>query len=351
MEKRTVGRTDLEVTKICLGTMTWGYQNTEEEAHEQLDYAIEEAGINIIDTAEVYAVPPSEDTYGKTETYIGNWLEKRGKRDDLIIASKIAGRGRNYIRGGEGFTAEGIKAAIDGSLKRLKTDYIDIYQLHWPQRSVPVWGKLNYEEVMFDTSSEDEAHFVEILEALKEIQDAGKIKYAGLSNETPWGTMKYLHLADKYGLPRMQTIQNAYSLVRREYEIGLAEISMQEDIGLLAYSPLAGGMLSGKYLNGAKPEGARYSTWGADRMPQYQQDKVGQSVQELKDIADELGISLTQLSLAFVNDRGFVTSNIIGATTMEQLKECISSADITLSEETMDKINKQFHRNPNPSTF
>lgn len=350
MQKRKLGNTNIKVTKICLGTMTWGYQNSEDEAHEQLDYATEN-GINFIDTAEVYAVPPSADTYTKTEKMIGNWLEKRKKRDDLVIASKVVGKGRDYARGGEGFTKNGILEAIEGSLKRLKTDYLDLYQLHWPQRDVPLWGKANYSESMISDKEEQLANILETLEALDEIEKSGKVKHFGLSNETPWGAMKFLELAKDHNLPRMVSIQNAYSLVRREYEAGLSEISINENIGLLAYSPLAGGVLSGKYLEGKKPKGARYSTWGDLRMGYYMKERVESAVEDYKKIADDAGITLAQMSLAFVNEREFVTSNIIGATSLEQLKENISSADIKLSDDVIEEINKIYQKNPNPSLW
>lgn len=350
MEKRTLGETDLKVTTICLGTMTWGHQNTEEEAHEQLDYALNEGGINFIDTAEVYAVPPQPDTQGFTETYIGNWLEKSGKRDEIIIATKMVSKGVPWIRDGRGLVKDDIKEAIEGSLKRLKTDYIDLYQLHWPQRDVAKFGKLHYDESMYKGFENAEDEILEMLKGLDEAIKEGKIKHFGLSNETPWGTMKFIQLAEKHNLPKVQSIQNPYSLVQRSYDNGMSEVSMQENVGLLAYSPLAGGVLSGKYLNGALPEGARYSTWGKDRMPQYQFGRVEEAVKEYKKIADKLSISLTKLSLAFVTQRGFVTSNIIGATKMDQLKECIESADITLSEETLKEIDDVFNMYPNPAT-
>lgn len=348
MEYRKLGKTNLNVSKICLGTMTWGQQNTETEAHQQLDYALTQ-GINFIDTAELYAVPTTAETQGETERYIGSWLRKRTDRDQLVLATKMAGRGVDWIRNGAGLTPSDVRKAVEDSLQRLQTDYIDLYQLHWPQRSVPLWGKMNYRESMY---AEGAAEQIEaILQALSELQKEGKIREVGLSNETSWGLMKYLQLAEAKGLPRVQSVQNAYSLLRREYETGLAEISMNEQVGLLAYSPLSGGILSGKYRNGVFPKGARFSTWGQDRMEYYFNKRSHALIEELYTLANELNLSLVQMSLAFVNDRGFVTSNIIGATSMEQLKECIGSAEVKLTAETYDRLDALFTQYPNPGTY
>ena len=350
MEYRTLGRTSIKVSKICLGTMTWGYQNTEAEAHEQLDYALSQ-GINFIDTAEIYAVPPLPETYGKTEKYIGTWLADRKTRDKIILATKVAGRDVSYIRDGQGLTPESIRQAVEGSLKRLQTDYIDLYQLHWPQRQIPLWGKLNYQPEMYSPTDKTEEQIKETLTVLQELQKAGKVRHFGLSNETSWGAMKFLQLAESEGLPRMESIQNAYNLIRREYETGLAEISMEEQISALPYSPLAGGILTGKYRNGAFPEGARYSTWGKERTPYNYNHRGQKAVEDFASLAEKLGITLTQFSLAFVNDQKFVTSSIIGATSLEQLEECISSANISLSDETRKEIDQLFTENPNPGTY
>jgi aryl-alcohol dehydrogenase-like predicted oxidoreductase len=335
--------------------MNWGYQNTETEAHEQLDYSISR-GINFIDTAEMYAVPPDPKTCYLTETYIGNWIEKRGKRDDFILASKIAGSAKNnpwikHVRDGRWITWDEITFALEWSLGRLKTDYIDLYQLHWPQRKVPIRWRLNFNESMIESREEIEENIFDVLTALKKEIDAGKIRYIWLSNETPWGVMKFLEVARKYNLPEIQTVQNAYSLIRREYESGLAEISTYEWVWLLAYSPLAGWVLSWKYLNDQMPEWARYTLWGKARMPQNFNHRTMKATENYLKLAKKIGISVTQLALAWVSDRDFVHSNIIGATTMEQLKEDIDSAEITLSKEVRDEIDNIFSQAPNPATF
>jgi aryl-alcohol dehydrogenase-like predicted oxidoreductase len=335
--------------------MNWGYQNTEAEAHEQLDYSISR-GINFIDTAEMYAVPPDPKTCYLTETYIGNWIEKRGKRDDFILATKIAGSVKNnpwikHVREGRWIAWEEISLALEWSLGRLKTDYIDLYQLHWPQRKVPIRWRLNFNESMLESREEIEENIFDVLTALKKEIDAGKIRYIGLSNETPWGVMKFLEIARKYNLPEIQTVQNAYSLIRREYESGLAEISTYEGVWLLAYSPLAGGVLTWKYLNDQMPEKARYTLWGKIRMPQNFNHRTMKATENYQKIAKKLGISVTQLALSWVSDRDFVHSNIIGATTMEQLREDIDSAEIILSKEIRDEIDNIFSQAPNPACY
>lgn len=355
MQTKKLGNTGLDVSKICLGTMNWGYQNNQIEAYEQLDYSLSR-GINFIDTAEMYAVPPDPKTCYITETYIGSWIEKRGKRDDFILASKITGTGWNnpgvaHVRGGRGITQQEIPLALNDSLSRLKTDYIDLYQLHWPQRNVPIRWRLNFDESMIQNKSEVEENIFQVLTELKKQIDAGKIRYIGLSNETPWGVMKFLEIAKKYNLPEIQTVQNAYNLIRREYEVGLAEISSYEGIGLLAYSPLAGGVLSGKYKNGILPEGARYTLWGKDRMKQNFNEKTLTAAEKYEAVAKKIGITPSQLALAWVNDRDFVHSNIIGATTMQQLKDDIDSADIILSPEIRKEIDDIATQMPNPATF
>lgn len=355
MQKKQLGNTDIMVSKICLGTMVWGAQNNQWEAHEQLDYGVAN-GINFIDTAEMYAIPPNPKTQWLTESYVWNWLDARKNRSDIILATKITGSMTNnwgiaHVRNGEWVTPSGIITAIEWSLERLKTDYIDLYQLHWPQRKVQMWGKMNYDESMIEEKKIVEENIFETLKTLDALVKSGKIKHIGLSNETPWGTMKFLEIAKKNNFPVPQTIQNAYNLIRREYDSALAEISTYEWIGSLPYSPLAGGILTGKYQNGVMPEGCRYTLWGKDRMPQNYNERTLATTAEYIKLADSLWISVTQLALAWVNDRSFVNSNIIGTTSVEQLKECISSANIILSEETRAEIDKIYTKFPNPCTF
>lgn len=323
--------------------MTWGHQNAEEEAHAQMDYAVDH-GINFFDTAEIYAIPPQKETQWSTEEYIGNWFAKTLKRKDIVLASKVVGPGFEYMRGSSGFTDTWIKEAIYWSLKRLQTDYIDLYQLHWPQRTVPLWWKLNYSDEMWKENNHHEELMLQTLQTLKELQKEWLIRHFWISNETARWTMKY-------ALPRVQSIQNAYSILRREFETGLSEICLQEEIAFLPYSPLAWGITTGKYQNGAKPAWARYSTWWEKRMPYYTKQKCFDAMDKYIELAQSLGLTPTQLSLARVNDRAFVTSNIIGATSMEQLKENIWSADISLSQETYKKIDEIFTEFPNPATW
>ena len=333
MEMRKLGRSDLDVSLICLGTMTWGEQNTEQEAFEQLDYAVGE-GINFIDAAEMYPVPPRAETQGLTEQYLGNWLARRGRRDDLVIASKVAGPGNGltYLRDGPRLTRDHIRAACDASLKRLQTDYIDLYQVHWPDRNANFFGKLSYRH----KNNEEYTPIEETLGALHELVQEGKIRHIGLSNETPWGTMKYLQLAEQHGWPRPVSIQNPYNLLNRTFEQGLAEIAHREDVGLLAYSPLAFGMLTGKYLDGQLPENARMTLF--QRFARYKGERAEQATRAYCDLAREHGLSPAQLALAWVNSRSFLTSNIIGATTMEQLRENIGSARVMLSDEVVKQL-------------
>ncbi len=344
MEYRRLGRTDINVSVICLGTMTWGQQNTQDEAFEQLDYATGN-DVNFIDTAEMYPVPVMEETFSRTETILGNWLEKRGKRDDLVIASKIIGPGDRfpYVRGGPRLTRDQIFTAIDGSLSRLKTDYLDLYQLHWPDRNCNFFGKLGYEH----NENEDLTPIEETLSALDEVVKAGKVRHIGLSNETPWGLMKFLELAEKKGWPRPVSVQNPYSLINRSYEIGLAECSIREDAGLLAYSPLGGGALSGKYLNGAKPEGARSTLW-PDYFGRYLKENGVKATEAYVKLAKDNGLDPCQMALAYVNSRPFLTANIIGATSMAHLKTNIGSANITLSDDVLAEIESIQTRWPNP---
>lgn len=355
MQKKQLGNTDIMVSKICLGTMNWGAQNNEQEAHEQLDYGVSH-WINFIDTAEMYAVPPDPKTCGLTETYVGNWLEKRGNRADIILATKVTGSMKNngwvaHVRNGEGITPSGIITAIEGSLARLKTDYIDLYQLHWPERKVPIWGKMNFSEAMIEEKKEVEESIFQTLKTLEKLRNEWKIRHIWLSNETPWGAMKFLEIAKKNNLPEIQTIQNAYNLIRREYDSSLAELSTYEGVGLLAYSPLAGWILTWKYQNGALPEGCRYTLWGKDRMPQNYNERTLAATAQYMKLAESLWITATQLALAWVNDRSFVHSNIIGTTSIAQLKECISSADIILSDATRSDIDAIYTKMPNPCTF
>ena len=345
MKYTKLPNTDIKVSKICLGTMTWGNQNTEAEGHEQMDYALKQ-GVNFFDVAELYPVPATPDTYGDTERIIGTWFKKTGNRDKVVLASKIAGSGdyTAHIRK-DGFSKRAIKEAIEGSLKRLQTDYIDLYQLHWPSRGVNCFGLRDYP---FKTASKEAENHLEILETLNGFIKEGKIKHIGLSNETPWGTMKYLQTSEQHNLPRPVTIQNSYSMIHRAYEVGMSEISMRENIGLLAYSPLAQGVLSGKYLDGNLPEGAR-GTLFPRFIARYKGDNSTEAVIKYNEIAKKNGLTLTEMSLAFINQLPFVTSNIIGATKMSQLKENINSIHIDLSEETLKEIEVVHSLIPNPA--
>lgn len=343
MEYRKLGHTGLDVSAICLGTMTYGEQNTEAEAHEQLDYAVAQ-GINFIDTAELYPVPPMAYSQGRTEAYIGNWLKQRGKRDDLILASKVVGPGEwvSHIRPEPRFTREHIQQAIDSSLQRLQTDYLDLYQLHWPDRNTNYFGKRGYTH----DESAQETPLEETLSALKELVDAGKVRYVGLSNETPWGVMTCVHLAEKLGLPAMVSIQNPYNLLNRTFEVGLTEVSHRENVGLLAYSPLAFGVLSGKYLNNQWPEGARITLF--KRFSRYLNESGIRATQAYVDLAKQSGLDPVQMALAFVTSRSFVTSNIIGATSMSQLMTNIASTSVQLSDDVLAEIERIHSEIPNP---
>ena len=350
MERRRLGRTDLTVPVICLGTMTWGQQNTEAEGHEQLDYAFAH-GIDFLDTAEMYAIPPKPETQGRTEEIIGTWLKARGNRSKVIVATKVAGRSDMGWMRDAGTPARLIKAHVDEavakSLKRLQTDYIDLYQVHWPERRVPNFG--SNPMIWRDPGRDaDEAPIEATLEALEAHVRAGRIRHLGLSNETAWGTMKWLAAADKAGAPRVQSIQNAYSLVNRIFEVNLAEVAAREDVGLLAYSPLAQGYLTGKYRAGALPEGARKTLF--NRLQRYEKPGADEAFEAYFALAAELGVSPPVLALAFVNTRPFLTSNIIGATTMAQLKENLSSLDFAITPEieaAIDAIHLKF-ANPCP---
>ncbi len=332
-----------EVSKICLGTMTWGQQNTEAEAHEQISYALER-GINMLDAAEMYPVPPRAETQGRTEEYIGTWFKKTGLRDNYVLATKAAGPNPefHYLRGGPRFTRDQLIEAVNGSLRRLQTDCIDLYQLHWPDRYTNFFGQRGYFH-----REQPETPIEETLRALEEIVQSGKVRAIGLSNETPWGTMKFLELADRAGLPRVDSIQNPYSLLNRTYEIAMAEVSHRENVGLLAYSPLGMGLLTGKYRNGAKPEGSRMVVF--ERFTRYEGTETWDATERYLQLADDHGINPTHMALAFVNARPFVVSNIIGATTMEQLKMNIDSLDVVLSKEVLKGIEAIQQAIPNPA--
>ncbi|MCW5514937.1 NADP(H)-dependent aldo-keto reductase [Muriicola sp. Z0-33] len=345
MKYTRLPHTDLEVSKICLGTMTWGRQNTESEGHEQMDYAFDQ-GINFFDTAELYPVPPHPDRFADTEKIIGTWFKKTGKRDKIILASKIAGKAEftKFIRT-TGFSRASIIEAVEGSLGRLQTDYLDLYQLHWPERTTNFFGKRGYEH---DISDHWQDNIHQVLETLRDLVREGKIRHIGLSNETPWGTMRFLEESKVHSsLPRAITIQNPYSLLNRLFEVGLSEISMRSKIGLLAYSPLGFGVLSGKYLGGMKPANARITLFSAYN--RYSSENSEKATQLYYNLAQEHNLSLAQMSLAFVTSRPFVTSNIIGATTMQQLKENISSIDVDLSDEVLKGIEAIHGQIPNPA--
>ena len=348
MKYRKLGTTDIDVSEICLGTMTFGEQNSQIDGFQQMDYAFNR-GINFIDTAELYPIMPRKETYGKTEEIIGNWLKEKGNRDKIILASKIASKstGLEWIREGSknlGFDKKNLNKAVDGSLKRLQTDYIDLYQLHWPERKVPLFGQLDFE---YDPNDNQWNAIEKVLENLKELIKAGKIRCVGLSNETPWGTMKFLEIAKKTNLPRMMSIQNVYSLVNRVFDIANSEVSIKEQCGLLAYSPLAGGRLSGKYMNNQHPENARYTLWPS-RFSRHHTKRGEIAIEKYVKLAKKYNIAPSTFANAFVNDRPFVTSNIIGATTIDQLKENIDSIGITLSSEILEEIENMHLSDPNP---
>ncbi|WP_019623884.1 NADP(H)-dependent aldo-keto reductase [Thioalkalivibrio thiocyanoxidans] len=332
MQYRKLGRTDIEVSLIGLGTMTWGEQNTEAEAHEQLDYALDQ-GVNLIDAAEMYPVPPREETQGLTETYIGNWLAKRGNRDRVVLASKVAGPGMiDYLRGGPQLNREHIEQALNDSLRRLQTDYLDLYQVHWPARATNFFGQLGYVHKPDASATPIE----ETAAALKAVVESGRVRTIGISNETPWGFMEWIRAHDRGLSERIVSIQNPYNLLNRSFEAGLAEMAIREEAGLLAYSPLAFGMLSGKYLDGAKPAGARLTLF--ERFQRYSNESGLAATAEYARLAREHGLTPSQLALAFINQQPFVTSNLIGATTMEQLRENIATVDITLSDAVLKAI-------------
>ena len=348
MKYRKLGTTDIDVSVICLGTMTFGEQNSQQEGFDQMDYALER-GINFFDTAELYAVMPRKETYGKTEEIIGNWFQQKKNRSKVILASKIASKTENdltWIRDGAeklGFDKKNMNAAIDASLQRLQTDYIDLYQLHWPERKVPKFGKLDFE---YDPYDNEWTQIEEVLDNLNNLIKSGKIRYVGLSNETPWGVMKFLQVAKEKNLPRMMSIQNVYSLVNRVFDIANSEVSIRENCGLLAYSPLAGGRLSGKYIN-QQPKNARYTLWPS-RFDRHHTIRGEMAIAKYVSLAKKYNIAPSTFANAYVNDRPFVTSNIIGATTIEQLRENIDSIDITLSNEILHEIEDIHLSDPNP---
>lgn len=344
MDYTMLGSSDLRVSRVCLGTMTFGTQNSEADAHRQLDFALAR-GINFIDTAEMYSVPPDAASYGKTETYIGSWL-KRQARESIVLATKISGPGRSlkWIRNGDlAFNRKNIRAAIAGSLTRLQTDYVDLYQLHWPDRNTPLFG-----QYQFDPAKE--RAFVpleETLSALAELVKEGRVRHVGLSNETPWGLMQFLHQAEKHGLPRVASVQNAYSLLNRTWEMGLAEIGFRENVGLLAYSPLAFGLLSGKYLSNADAHGRLNLFPGFAQ--RYTKANVQPAVAAYAELARASNLTPTQLALGFVASRPFVASTIIGATTLEQLAEDIAACEVSLGDEVLQQIEALHLRYSNPA--
>jgi len=347
MQYRRLGRTDVSVSAICLGTMTWGEQNSEAEGHRQMDYALDR-GVNFWDTAEVYSVPPRAETHGRTEEIIGAWFARRGLRERVVLATKVAGPDTRfgYLRDGKPrLDRRNIEAALDASLKRLNCDYIDLYQLHWPERATNVFGRLGFEGL---PTAEDATPPEETLAALADLVRAGKARHVGLSNETAWGAMRYLALAEAGGGPRMASIQNPYSLLNRSFEVGLAEVALREDCGLLAYSPLAMGALSGKYLGDAWPPGARLTLYR--HFKRYLNPQAAAATAAYVKLARERDLDPAQMALAFVNSRAFVTATIIGVTTMEQLATDIASIDLALDKDTLDAIEEihRLHTYPSP---
>jgi aryl-alcohol dehydrogenase-like predicted oxidoreductase len=347
MEYRRLGRTDLNVSLICLGTMTWGQQNTEADGHAQMDYALDK-GINFFDTAELYSIPPRPETQGSTERIIGSWFKARGSRDKVVLATKVIGRSDSTWYRDDGSKGElsraQIEEAVNKSLKRLQTDYIDLYQIHWPDRPMP-WGS---NPTIFRHQEGQSHPIAETVEVMTDLVKAGKIRHFGLSNESAWGTMTFLKHADAKGQARVQSVQNAYNLLNRTYEVALAEVTMHENVSLLAYSPLAQGYLTGKYLDGARPAGARTTLFS--RGQRYENPTAEAAIRKYIALAKEFGLDPAQMALAFVNSRPFLTANIIGATSMEQLKTDIASVDVTITPELEEHINAIHveHCNPCP---
>lgn len=344
MKYTTLPNTDVKVSKICLGTMTFGQQNTEAEGHSQLDFAFEK-GINFIDTAEMYSVPARQETYGSTEEIIGTWFKKSGKRDEVVLASKIAGPNPlfTYMRDKNDFSPASIKFALDQSLKRLQTDYIDLYQLHWPERKTNTFGQRGFK--IIEEGWED--NIQQVLETLQGFIQEGKIKNIGVSNETPWGMMRFLEESKKHNLPRISTIQNPYSVVNRSFEVGMSEICYRENVGLLAYSPMAFGVLSGKFLTGESHPNARINLF--PQFARYNSENTREATRLYNEIAKDFGLTLTELALAFIEKQPFVTSTIIGATNLQQLEQNINTINVSLSEEIMVEVEKVQNAFPNPA--
>ena len=348
MRYRKLGNTNIDVSVICLGTMTFGELNSEKDGFEQMDYAIDR-GVNFIDTAEMYAVPTRAETYGKTEEIVGNWIKSKNNRDKIILATKIASKsnGLSWVREGGtnlSFNKKNVNAAIDASLKRLKTDYVDLYQLHWPERNVPKFGVMDFE---YDPNDNEWTSIEEVLENLNQLITQGKVRHIGVSNETPWGLMKFMQVAKEKKLPIMVSIQNVYNLVNRVFDIANSEVSLRENCGLLAYSPLAGGRLSGKYLNDQNPKNSRYTLF-ASIFQRHRTPRGEVAISKYVNLANKYNIAPSTFANAFVNDRPFVTINIIGATTMDQLKENIDSIDIKFSDEILREIEDIHLADPNP---
>ncbi len=339
--------TDVDVSIICAGTMNWGTFNTEPEAHEQLDYAVS-AGVNFLDTAEIYPIPPTREKQGLTETYVGAWMKARGNRNDLVVASKISSRNQAGMMASrdasEGLTKKNIHIAIDGTLSRLQTNHVDLYQVHVPDRKANYFGVRGYEAPMDDGGASIE----ETLEGLSEIVQAGKVRYIGISNETAWGLGEYLRLAREKKLPQVRTIQNQYSLINRTFEIGLSEMCLRENVGLLPYSPLSKGVLTGKYLGGVIPENSRFG-YALRDIDRYNPTHAQEAIQKYADLAKSIGLEPAELALAWVNQRSFVTANIIGTRSMEQIKTDVATADITLSQDVLDEIKKIYTEHPDPT--
>lgn len=344
MKYNSLGRTDLKVSEICLGTMTWGRQNTEKEGHAQIDMALDK-GVNFMDTAELYAVPLSAETYGATEEIIGTWFQQNGQRDKWIVASKVVGAGISWIRDGAPINKQSIRAAVEGSLKRLQTDYIDLYQLHWPNRGSYHFEKSWTYDPFPQPKNEPASDFLEALQTLGDLVDEGKIRHIGLSNESAWGTMQYLKLAEEHNLPRVASIQNEYNFLRRYYDLDLAELAHHEDVGLLAFSPLATGVITGKYLDGAVPKGTR----GEVQKGLYRANALTDpAVKKYIQLAKKHDLDISQMAIAFCLSKPFMTAAIIGATSLKQLKTNIGAADITLSEEVLAGIQAIFMQHARP---
>jgi len=344
MKYTTLPNTNIKVSKICLGTMTFGQQNTEADGHAQMDYALDH-GVNFFDTAEMYSVPARQETYGSTERILGTWFKKTGKREEIILASKIAGPNPNftYMREKNDFSPASIKFALDQSLQRLQTDYIDLYQLHWPERKANFFGQRGFK--VQDDAWEDNIHSV--LETLEGFIKEGKINHIGLSNETPWGIMRFLEESKNFDLPRIKTVQNPYSLLNRQFEVGSAEVCIRENVGLFAYSPMAFGVLSGKFLTGESHPNARIKLF--PQFSRYNSEQCTEATRLYQEVANKNGLSLTELALAFIEQQPFVTSTIIGATTVQQLKENIDTIKVSLSEEILKEIDAVHAVIPDPA--